>query len=352
MRRALLCLVICPVFAAACATSSVKRFSESPRTVRVPGTGVYSWDEEHGWTQPDRGVWGAPDQVRAESFRAFEGGNYADALAGFLALQDMGPMAVGADSSTGVTDSSTGGSDLNFYTAECYFQLGNYEQALEHYQVVYRKDFPAQTLLDQALHRVFTIGMAYLRSEVPCDFLGIIRYSCPNYGIEILASPNDGLITEYPVVSFADEALIEIAKHYYETKEYPEAVPLYDRVASDHESEWADLAEYQAAKATFQQVRGVDYDQRTIQEADRRFKQYTENHRRGDHTDKAREMVRKISEMEGAKNLRIAKFYLRESQPEACELYLRRVLVQHPNSTAAREAREIQKQLDRTKRGS
>ena len=53
--------------------------------------------------------------------------------------------------------------------------------------------------------------------------------------------------------------------------------------------------------------------------------------------------------MQGAKNLQIAKFYLRESQPDACELYLERVLRDYPNSSAAREAREIQKQLDRLK---
>ncbi len=50
--------------------------------------------------------------------------------------------------------------------------------------------------------------------------------------------------------------------------------------------------------------------------------------------------------MLAAKYLRIAKFYLRESEPRAARIYLRRVLIRYTDSTAAREAREIQHQLD------
>lgn len=300
------------------------------------------WEAGKGWVRPEQGSWGTPEHVRGEALRAFEAAAWADALAGFLALEELS-AAVGAGAS------STRGSDLNFYIAECYFHIGEYEQAIEYYRKVYRRDFPAPELLDQSLQRVYTIGMAYLHRQMPREFLGIISYYSPEFGVEILAGPKDGLITEYPMVSFADDALIEIARYYYEEKEYPEAVPVYDRVASDPDSEWADLAEFQAAMSVFRQIRGVDYDRRTIGEAESRFSAYLENHPRGDHTEESRERLREIYEMEGAKNLGIAKFYLRESEVSACELYLRRVLVKYPQSSAAEEAREIQRQLDRTK---
>src|SRR5690606_907402 len=132
-----------------------------------------------------------------------------------------------------------------------------------------------------------------------------ISYYCPEHGIEILASPTDGLITEYPLLSYYDTVLIEIAKYYFDTGQYPEAVPLYLRVASDLESEWADLAAFQAAVATFRQIRGIDYDQRLIQEADRLFDRYLQEFRRGDHVEEAQAFRRQISEMEGTKNLGI-----------------------------------------------
>ncbi|MEM7235112.1 MAG: outer membrane protein assembly factor BamD [Planctomycetota bacterium] len=335
--------VVAGALSAGCATSSVERLSETPRIASVPGTGAYEWTEGSGWVQPERGSWGTLEEVRTNAFKAYQAGRYADALAGLLAIQDM-PLAQRAKN-------RSQSSDINFYIAECYFQLGNYEDALEHYRMVYRRDFPAQNLLDQALQRVFTIGMAFLKGEAVCEVFGLIPYSCEDYGKEILADPENGLITEYPMVSFADTVLIEIAKYYFESGEYPEAVPLYDRVAADADSEWADFAEYQAAVATFRQVRGIDYDQRTLQEAERRFTSYLEN-TRGDHVNDAREMRNRIREMEGAKALKIAKFYLRESQTEACEIYLDRLLRHYPNSTAADEAREIQAQLKRVKAGS
>ena len=333
----------------ACATSSVPRLNEEPRTTEVPGTGVFVWRETSGWVRPDRGRWGKPDHVRSESFRAYQAKRYADALWGFLTLENMQSAGGGRARGDGQTGSIN--KDLNFYVGECYFHLGNYDKALQFYRRVYRQDFPAQDLLDQALKRVFEIGMAYVKGEVTCEFLGI-PYKCEQHGISILADPSTGLLTEYPMLSFSDVAWIEIAKYYFEEKEYAEAVPIYERVASNPESEWADLAEYQAALSIYSQVRGVDYDQRTIQDAYRRFTRYLENHRRGEHAEAAREKLREISEMEGAKNLRIAKFYLRESQPDACELYLKRVLTHYPNSTAAREAREIQGHLDRIKSGA
>ena len=67
------------------------------------------------------------------------------------------------------------------------------------------------------------------------------------------------------------------------------------------------------------------------------------------HWESSRAKVREINELEGEKNLRIAKFYLRDSQPRACEIYLRRVLDRYPNSRAAREAREIRAELDKSR---
>jgi tetratricopeptide (TPR) repeat protein len=325
-----------------CAQSEIERLPATPRSVAVPGAGVYRWDSDRGWVRPDRGSWGDHEQVWTDSRRAFEAGAHADALAGFLILEER---LRGASRSGG--GEAVKYKDLNFFTGECYYFLGDYENALEYYRRVYRHDLPSPELVDQARLRVFEIGMAYLQEKIPCSFLGMFSYSCPEHGIDILVGTRGGLITEMPTLSYADDALIEVARYYFQSGEYPEAVPLYDRVANSEGSRWRDLAEYQAALAVFLQIRGVEYDQQIIQEAERRFNLYLEHHARGAHVDQAREKTREISEMKGAQNLRIAKFYLREGQPRACRIYLRRVLIQHPNSAAAREAREIQKLLDR-----
>ena len=125
--------------------------------------------------------------------------------------------------------------------------------------------------------RVFEIGMAYLQERVPCSLLGMISYSCPEYGIEIL----DGLIAENPNLAYADDAQIEAARYYFERGEYAEAEHLYQPVAQNEQSRWRDLAEYQAALSVYLQIRGVDYDQHLVRKAERRFSNYLEHHPRG-----------------------------------------------------------------------
>ena len=113
--------------------------------------------------------------------------------------------------------------------------------------------------------------------------------------------------------------------------------------------EWKDYAEFRAAMAEYQQVRGVAYDQSKMREAQRRFRLYLKRHARGEYGDEARAKTNEIKELESEKNLEIAKFYLQDSQPRACEIYLRIVLDRHPNSRAAQEARQIRRQLDQTR---
>jgi outer membrane protein assembly factor BamD (BamD/ComL family) len=316
-----------------CSSATVVQKSESPSVKAVPGDGAYTWQSPDGWIRPRRGSWGTTAEVRAESRKAFDAGAYADALDGLLVLKSRLPAADPTMAET------------NFLIAECYYQLGNYDRAIELYREVYRKNRPAQEILDRTFLRVYDIALDYLRGKADCSFL-FINYGCPGHGIDLLIGP-EGLITEYPYLTFADDALMEIATHYFNRKEYPEAVPLFQRVAEDSRSEWRDLAEYQVAMAVYKQIRGRDYDQKLVLDAERRFRTYLEDQPRGPQAEAARQKLAEISDLQGARYLQVAKFYLNESEPRAARIYLRLVLDRYATSTAAREAREIQGQLDR-----
>ena len=114
------------------------------------------------------------------------------------------------------------------------------------------------------------------------------------------------------------------------------------------ESEWKELAEYKSALAEYLQVRGAAYDENKLLQARRRFKNYLQSFPRGEYWEEVRGKLREINELEGEKNLKIAKFYLKESELRACDIYLRVVLDNFPNSLAAREAREIRNQIEKT----
>ena len=113
-----------------------------------------------------------------------------------------------------------------------------------------------------------------------------------------------------------------------------------------------EAAEYQQALSVFLQVRGVDYDQEAMRKARSRFSVYLQHNPRGNWVDEARGSLRRISEMEAQHDLQIAKYYLRESQPEAARLYLRAVLFNNPLTDAAREAKEIHDYIQERRGGS
>ena len=325
-------LLSCTPLIAACTSPTVVRQSEKPHSKEVSGQGSYSWELKSGWVRPSRGKWGPPAQVRAEARKAFDAGAYADALDGLLVYKDLVPS----------DDASL--PEINFLIGECYYHLGNYDKAIEAYREVYQKRKPDGEVLAKTFQRIYDIALDYIREKAVCSFL-FISYNCPSHGIDLLVK-EDGLITEYPNLSFADDAIYEIGRYYFETGQYAEAVPIYERIVRDYpQSEWRGLAEYYMALSTYKQIRGIDYDEKVIEDTERKFRTYLENNPRGPQAADAREKQREITEKLGEKNLNIAKFYLRESEPASAKIYLRVVLERYTSSTAAREAREIQRQL-------
>lgn len=319
---------------ASCASPTVIRKSESPLTRAVPGSGDYQWKPKSGWVKPDRGRWGTAAQIRVESKKAFEASEYADALVGYLAYLEALPSG------------DVLRSEAHYYVAECYYFLGNYESAVEHYREAYRNQKPDNEILTRTFQRLHDIAMDYLQEKAACRFLGF-NYSCPSRGIDLLVG-DGGLLIEYPNLPFADDAIYAIAKHYLDAREYAEAVPVFQRVIEEYpQSEWRARARYNIALATYKQVRGVDYDEKLIEDSERRFREYLESEPRGPQAEDARQKVREITEKMGEKNLNLAKYYLRESQPVAAKIYLTLVLERYTTSLAAREAREIQRQIER-----
>ena len=114
------------------------------------------------------------------------------------------------------------------------------------------------------------------------------------------------------------------------------------------DKEWKEVASFRAALAEYYQVRGAVYDENKLLEARRRFRDYLQQYPRGEYVEEVRSKLSEINEMEGEKNLDIAKFYLRESELRACDIYLRFVLDRYPNTLAAREARELRRSLENT----
>ena len=330
------CVAVClSALALGCSSATVVREDATPRVKNVPGERVYYWEPKRGWVMPRHGGWGEAESIGAEAGKAFQAGQYADALFGYLRLQTV----------TDEGDPSRPENDLRI--AECYYQLGDYDSAVEYYARVYRSANVSAENAKESHEKIYEIALAYIHAKADCSFVGF-RYECPRYGVDLLVG-DEGLITEYPFLDFADDALMEVANFYFDQKEYPEAVPLYRRIVQEYcpaRSKWCERAEFQIAMAIFRQIRGVEYDEHMLLESERRFRSYVRGYPRGVHVGEAREHLREISEMLAQRYLRVAKYYLRESQPRAARIYLRIVLERYTSTDSAREARELQRRLD------
>jgi TolA-binding protein len=278
--------------------------------------------------------------VRSESLEAFAAGAYADALEGFLHLKSVLPPE------------DPGLAEAHFYIAECRYGLGDYTLAVQSYRDAYKTGRADETLLNRSFQRIYEIGLDYLSGRAGQSFLfSFIRTKGPSEGIDILIGEG-GLVTQYPYLPFADDALREIARYQYAEEAWDEAERLYRRVVTEYPGrEWTEEAQFQLAMSVHKQIRGIAYEQKRILDAERQFRRYLEECPRGKQAEEAREKLREIAEMLGESSLEKAKFYLRESQPEAARLYLKVVLERYTTTVAAKEAREIMGQLDRSESG-
>lgn len=331
-------LLVVPLVGVGCHYFAPVRASRTePLTREVSGTGPYTWEADTGWKLTRQGKWGEPSQVRAEALEAFEAESYADALLGFEQVQDSLP---GGDPALPET---------RFYLAECCYYLGRYRDAVENYRLVYRSGQAGETIMNRSFFRVYEIALDYLSGQAGVYLLlPGLKVKGAQEGITLLVHHQDGLITEYPYLPFADDALMEIARYHYEAEDYAEAESYYERVITDYPGrEWRETAQFRVAMAVFLQIRGVEYDQEVLLRAERNFRRYLSENPRGERAEEARARLRELTEWQGQSYLQIARFYLRDSQVRAAKLYLRIILEKYTTTEAAEEAREISLQVER-----
>jgi len=304
---------------------------------------VSEWKPGVGW-RPAAGSAGpkktSAESLRTESREAFDAASHRDALRGYLALRETYPRSAEAK------DLETA-----FLIAECYYHLGEgeYASAYPYYQEVLKGN-PREEMLKTSLGRIYDIGKAFLDGRAKKTFLGV-PYRSPAFGVEIFLG-EQGLVTNYPFLSYSEDALREVAMYYFDRGEYPEAEQVFERLTRDYpQSTWNASAEYFLALSVYRQVRGVDYDLETLHQARSKFNVYLNHHPRGSQVEEVRDKLREIAEKEGRHDLMIAKYYLRESQPQAAILYLRSVIFNNPRTDAAREAREIFENMERRRGG-
>lgn len=226
-------------------------------------------------------------------------------------------------------------SEIRFEAATCWFEAGRYDDAYEHDRRLMLED-PFTARGPQVAERAWTMGSTLVRSR---RRLGDDR----ELGQEIL----NFLVTRFSRSSHADDAWKELALLATEDGQHQAAIDIYERLLRDHpESEWTDLALYEAARSYGRLTSGRSYDADPLLLSHAAYGRYLRLYPDGNFAADARRERRALEQRISVRELELAGYYRARGAPEGERLHLANAATRFPDTPAAAKAREILAELD------
>lgn len=226
--------------------------------------------------------------------------------------------------------------------AEALIADGREFKALFDLEVVAR-DFPASPAFARAIEAEYDIGRDYVRGKKK-RFLGTFRIEpARSTGEEVLIRVQERL----PGSPLAEEAAMELAMFYDRSRRLRLASEMYEIFVANHpESPFVREARLRRILTNAARFKGPEYDATGLLEADVLLAEYVADYPgeafRGGVAAGLRE---RVDESIALQNLEAAEFYLQRDETKAARFTLRRLLRDHPNTSAAQRGLEIM--LDR-----
>ena len=168
--------------------------------------------------------------------------------------------------------------------------------------------------------------------------LGFLWLTAYPEGVEILQR----IAEQAPGSAIAERALMRVADYYYSDRQWDKSAQAYDQYLELFgKSNSAPYASLQAARATFGQFRGIQYDETPLLEAQQRFTTFAERFPRAAERNNVRNITESIVNYRAEMTLDTARYYMRTSHPQAAAFYFRLVIRRFPDTPAADEARRV-----------
>ncbi|MGC8625301.1 MAG: outer membrane protein assembly factor BamD [Phycisphaerae bacterium] len=209
-----------------------------------------------------------------------------------------------------------------------YTALFSYEDLLDNY--------PTSPLYGPCLRREYNIACAFLRGYKR-KFLGMRILPVNGDALELLRRIQD----RQRGSPLAELAGIRVADYYYSDARFHRAFESYqDFLRRYPYSQFvvkATLMEVQCLLATF---RGVKFDLTPLRNADAELESLTQNYPHFAQMMQVRALEERIYQIEGRKELEIARFYIRFDKPAAARYYYNRVINDWPDTPWAKTAKK------------
>jgi outer membrane protein assembly factor BamD len=209
-----------------------------------------------------------------------------------------------------------------------YTALFAYEDLLDNY--------PTSPLYGPCLRREYNIACAFLRGYKR-KFLGMRILPVSGDALELLRRIQD----RQRGSPLAELAGIRVADYYYHDSRFHRAFQSYqDFLRRYPYSQFvikATIMEVQCLLATF---RGVKFDLTPLRNADAQLETLTQEYPHFAQMLQVKALEERIYQIEGHKELEIARFYIRFSKPTAARYYYNRVINDWPDTQWAKTAKK------------
>lgn len=229
--------------------------------------------------------------------------------------------------------------DALLIRADALTAQGDEYNALYDYERVI-KEYPATPHFLTAVERELDIGVRYT-GGLKRRLFGVRLLPADDIGEELLIRTHERV----PGSRLGERAMIELADWYYRSRELDLAVEAYDLFVQNYPtSQYKPRAMQRRIYATIGRFKGPKYDASALTDARILTRRYaslypTEAQQAG--LDDG--LLTRLDESAGQEFLETANYYLRRDDEISARLVLRRLVRQHPRTTAAQKAIELMK---------
>jgi tetratricopeptide (TPR) repeat protein len=197
-------------------------------------------------------------------------------------------------------------------------------------------NYPNSDLYLPTLEREYALADAFLNGYKR-KFLGLRILPVTDDAITLL----DRIQDRQRGSAIAEMAGLRVADHYYNAGNFPEAINAYtDFLRRYPYSQYVRKAEIRRAQASLGDFHGILFDFTPLYDARERLATVAQAYPQSAEELQARAVDDRIYQLEGEKELEIARYYFRAGQKYASTWYYKRVIANWPDTAMADTARK------------
>lgn len=225
--------------------------------------------------------------------------------------------------------------EAQYLIATTVEEQGNQARAASEFQKLIH-DFPQSNQVDQAVERLYSIGMVFLEGRKQ-KVLGVPILPTLPKAIETFQF----IVDNAPYGAYGDQAQFQLGAAHRKMGHYGEAVGAFQKLIDDYpNSALSDDAHYQLAEASFELSQNTTSDQQSLSSASDHLKQFIQQYRTSSLAQRAEALKRQLDEQDAEKNYRIGLYYEKEGFIESALIYYEDVANRYVGTPFGQKAAE------------